>query len=270
MFYALPLSVSCPVSFGIDLTGMYISIVYGLPLSVSFPVYKNANEEEHLPLASISQGCTYLFFYALPLSVSCPVYLNVNEQEFTPLVSISQGCTYISIFYVLPLSVTFPVYRNVNEEFIPLVSISQGCTYLFFMLCHFLSVAQFIEALTRRSYSFGIDLTGMYISIFYILPLLSVARFPLVSISQRCTYLFYGLPLSVSCPVYRNVNEEFIPLVSISQGCPNLLFMICHILSVAQFIETSTRILFLWYRSHRDVLIYCLCSATFCQFPSFL
>ena len=46
--------------------------------------------------------------------------------------------------------------------------------------------------------------------------------------SLQLSYLpcikYIGLPVSVSCPVYRNVNdEESLPLVSVSKGCTSLL-----------------------------------------------
>ena len=35
---------------------------------------------------------------------------------------------------------------------------------------------------------------------------------------------YFGLPVSVSCPICRNVNDEqCLPLVSVSQGCTSLL-----------------------------------------------
>ena len=45
-----------------------------------------------------------------------------------------------------------------------------------------------------------------------------------VQLSYLPSIKYFGLPVSVSCPVYSKVNgEESLPLVSVSKGCTSLL-----------------------------------------------
>ena len=39
----------------------------------------------------------YIKYCGLPVSVSCPVYRNVNDEECLPLVSVSKGCTGVAL-----------------------------------------------------------------------------------------------------------------------------------------------------------------------------
>ena len=115
------------------------------------------------------------------------------------------------------------------------------------LVFHFLSVAQFLETSTKESVSWSA----------------TFCQLPSLWKRQRRT-VSLGLPLSVSCPVYGNVNEGQCLLVSDFLSVAQFMetshegecLLVCHFLSVAQFMETSTKeSASLWYRSQRDVHI---------------
>ena len=89
------------------------------------------------------------------------------------------------------------------------------------LICQFLSVAQFIPSLYQAVWSAS----------FCLLPSLYLPY-----IKQ------FGLPVSVCCAVYTF-------LISSS--------LVCQFLSVAQFMQTTTKRVFLWYRSQRCAHLLC-------------